>query len=164
MSIRIRPFFSAVVPLVMLALALTACDTFMPARQPVAPPPAPPAEEPGEDSTAMPPSRPVPRPARKPAVGQSTAVAPGSARPPAVIGLNREALRQHFGEPAQERAAPPARVLEFGQGDCRLAVYLYLDTARNDFYALQYEVNGAPPTGPDADFCLARIARDAERR
>jgi hypothetical protein len=152
-----------VVPLVMLALALTACDTFMPARQPAAPPPAPPTDAPGTESTAMPPPRPVPRPARKPAVGQPAA-APGQTQPPPVIGMNREALRQHFGEPTQERAAPPARVLEFGQGDCRLAVYLYLDTARNDFYALQYEVNGAAPTGPDADLCLARIARDAERR
>lgn len=162
MSIRFRPFFPAVVPLVMLTLALTACDTFMPARQPAASPPAPPAE-PSMDS-ATPPSRLVPRPARKPAIGQPATAAPGPAQPPAVIGLNREALRQHFGEPAQERAAPPARVLEFGHGDCRLAVYLYLDTARNDFYALQYEVNGAAPTGPDADPCLARIARDAERR
>ncbi|MFN4278242.1 MAG: hypothetical protein ACK4FJ_18260 [Ferrovibrio sp.] len=116
------------------------------------------------DSAAPPPPLPLPRPARKLAVGQPAAAAPAPAQPPAVIGMNREALRHHFGEPVQERAAPPARVLEFGQGDCRLAVYLYLDTARNDFYALQYEMNGAAPTGPAADLCLARIARDAERR
>lgn len=164
MSIRSRPFFPAVVPLVMLALALTACDTFMPTRQPAPLPPAPPADGPGTESTVTPPPLPLPRPVRKPAVGQSTTTAPGPAQPPAIIGMNREALRQHFGEPAQERAAPPARVLEFGHGDCRLVVYLYLDTARNDFYTLQYEVNGAAPTGPDADRCLARIARDAERR
>lgn len=148
----------------MLALALTACDTFMPARQPAAPPPIPAANGQDPDSAAMQPSRPVPRPARKPAVRQPAAAAQGPAQPPAVIGLNRDALRYHFGEPVQERDAPPARVLEFGDGDCRLAVYLYLDTARNDFYALQYEVNGAAPTGPAADLCLTRIARDAEHR
>lgn len=110
---------------------------------------------------------PLPRskPARRPA-------SQANARPaeehkegaPAVVGLSREGLLYHFGQPAAEREAPPARVLEFGGEDCRLAAYLYFDTARNDFYALQYEVNGSVGHSPAADRCLARIARDARQR
>ena len=39
----------------------------------------------------------------------------------------------------------------------------HFDTARSDFYALQYEVNGSVDRTPQADRCLARIARDAPR-
>ncbi|MFN4312409.1 MAG: hypothetical protein ACK4FK_17635, partial [Ferrovibrio sp.] len=114
------------------------------------------------------PAKAAPLPARKPAPGQPAArresarSEPGQV--PEVIGRNRGELQRQFGSPVQEREAPPARVLEFGRADCRLAVYLYFDTARNDFYALQYEVNDAAPAGPAAEQCLARIARDAERR
>lgn len=85
-------------------------------------------------------------------------------RPPVVVGLNRDGLIQHFGLPVAEREAAPARVMEFGKDDCRLAAYLYFDTARNDFYALQYEVNGLPAPHDAVDRCLSRIARDASRR
>lgn len=71
---------------------------------------------------------------------------------------------QTYGLPVTEREAPPARIMEFGIGDCRLAAYLYFDTARNDFYALQYEVNGMPAPNAAADRCLTRISRDANRR
>ncbi len=86
------------------------------------------------------------------------------ARPPVVVGLNRDMLIQQFGAPAAEHEAPPARVLEFGKDDCRLAAYLYFDTSRNDFYTLQYEVNGLPAPHAAVDQCLSRIARDASRR
>lgn len=152
-----------------LSLMLAGCDAFMARPEPVAPPPAPPANEARPDPDAGQPTRPVPRPTRKPAAAAQPAPQPEPLRPPSVIGLNREGLRHHFGSPVQEREAAPARVLEFGGGDCRLVVYLYFDTARNDFYALQYEVNGAvpnhaAPNGGATDQCLARIARDAERR
>ena len=87
-----------------------------------------------------------------------------SGAPPRVVGLNRLALIQTYGLPVAEREAPPARIMEFGIGDCRLAAYLYFDTARNDFYTLQYEVNGQPAPSADADRCLTRISRDANRR
>lgn len=83
--------------------------------------------------------------------------------PPPVVGLNRSALIAQFGPPAGEREAAPARVLEFSSGDCQLAAYLYFDTARNDFYALQYQVNGIADRNDAADRCLMRI-RDAARR
>lgn len=85
-------------------------------------------------------------------------------RPPVVVGLTRDGLVQQFGPPVAEREAAPARVLEFGGGECRLAAYLYFDTTRNDFYALQYEVNGLPAPHDAVDRCLSRIARDASRR
>lgn len=83
--------------------------------------------------------------------------------PPAVVGLNRSALIGEFGSPVAEREAAPARVLEFVAGDCQLAAYLYFDTARNDFYVLQYQVNGMTDRNEAADRCLMRI-RDAARR
>src|SRR3546814_1209804 len=70
---------------------------------------------------------------------------------PLVIGLNRDALIRQFGTPVAEREASPARVLEFRHENCLLAAYLYFDTARNDFYALQYEVNGSVDTNYAAD-------------
>jgi hypothetical protein len=82
---------------------------------------------------------------------------------PLVIGLNREALIGQFGQPAAEREVSPARVMEFAYENCRLAAYLYFDTARNDFYALQYEVNGSVERNAAADRCLTRIARNAPR-
>jgi hypothetical protein len=142
------------------------------APQPVqeAPPPAAPAAEP-------PPARAVPLPARKPPQPAAPGPSSGAAqpmpvapveeilpRPPVVVGLTRDGLVQQFGPPVAEREAAPARVLEFGGNDCRLAAYLYFDTTRNDFYALQYEVNGLPAPHDAVDRCLSRIARDASRR
>lgn len=102
--------------------------------------------------------------------GASEGTAPGggemhasSEPPPPVIGLNRGALIGQFGQPVAEREAAPARVLEFAEGDCQLAAYLYFDTARNDFYVLQYQVNGMTDRNEAADRCLMRI-RDAARR
>jgi hypothetical protein len=132
-----------------------------------APPPAAPVVEP-------PPPRPAPLPGRKPSLpapgpAQPAAVTPPPVeeplpRPPVVVGLTRDGLVQQFGPPVAEREAAPARVFEFGGADCRLAAYLYFDTTRNDFYALQYEVNGIPAPHDAVDRCLSRIARDASRR
>jgi hypothetical protein len=83
--------------------------------------------------------------------------------PPPVVGLNRGALIDQFGKPTAEREAAPARVIEFNTGECQLAAYLYFDTARNDFYVLQYQVNGITERNDAADRCLMRI-RDAARR
>ena len=88
---------------------------------------------------------------------------PPMAEVPPVIGLNRNALIGQFGKPVAEREAAPARIIEFGSGDCQLAAYLYFDTARNDFYVLQYQVNGIAERNDAADRCLMRI-RDAARR
>lgn len=167
-----RPRRLAALAVVTLPVMLAGCEllrlTPEPAPQPVqeaALPPAP-AVEPQ-------PVRPVPVPARKPPL-PVVATAPHSAatsptdeslpRPPVVVGLTRDALVEQFGRPLAEREAAPARVIEFASGDCRLAAYLYFDTTRNDFYTLQYEVNGLPAPHDAVDRCLSRIARDASRR
>lgn len=122
---------------------------------------------------APPVERPAPLPGRKPPQPVVASAPPPAAaaaadeaviRPPVVVGLTREALIAQFGRPSGEREAAPARVLEFASGDCRLAAYLYFDTTRNDFYTLQYEVNGLPAPHDAVDRCLSRIARDASRR
>lgn len=152
-------------------LMLAGCEMLASfASPPDAPPPmAKPAPAPTVEPAAAP-RAPAPVPARKPA---APVVAPPpppalppveTSAPPRVVGLNRLALIQTYGLPVAEREAPPARIMEFGIGDCRLAAYLYFDTARNDFYTLQYEVNGQPAPSADADRCLTRISRDANRR
>lgn len=137
----------------------------LPPVQEVVPPPAPEVEPQ--------PERPIPVPARKPpppvaATAPQPAATPAAdealPRPPVVVGLTRDALIEQFGRPMVEREAAPARVIEFVDGDCRLAAYLYFDTTRNDFYTLQYEVNGLPAPHDAVDRCLSRIARDASRR
>lgn len=159
-------------------LPLMACEGF-PAldsrdSQPPAPvflePPAPAAaEEPRPEKplpplpAAKPPVRSVQaRPEQPPGdAGESDHAA--AAEPPPVVGLNRSALVEQFGSPVAEREAAPARVIEFASDDCRLAAYLYFDTARNDFYVLQYQVNGMTERNDAADRCLKRI-RDAAHR
>lgn len=140
-----------------------------PAPQPVsdAAPPAAPVAEPQAERAIPVPARKPPQPVVASAPQPPVAAAPADEnlpRPPVVVGLTRDALIEQFGRPAGEREAAPARVMEFTSGDCRLAAYLYFDTTRNDFYTLQYEVNGLPAPHDAVDRCLSRIARDASRR
>jgi|GEM_PF-2261884 hypothetical protein len=154
-----------------LPIALAGCD-FLHRVEPepdvVMEPELPPSElPPVQDARPMP-----PLPRSKPNLAVHHQAAPQAAPQipvmtdgvPVVMGLNRDGLTRQFGQPLRERDAPPARVLEFGGGECVLAAYLYFDTQRNDFYTLQYEVNGMPDKNPATDACLARIARDAGRR
>lgn len=167
---RIRRLFALAA--VTLPVILAGCDLLRPPPEPApqqvqdVAPLAEPAVEPQ-------PERPVPLPARKPplpVVSSAPQPPPAAAaeetlpRPPVVVGLTRDALIEQFGRPIAEREAAPARVVEFTSGDCRLAAYLYFDTTRNDFYTLQYEVNGLPAPHDAVDRCLSRIARDASRR
>lgn len=85
---------------------------------------------------------------------------PGVLPPIRLIGLDRNATTALLGAPAAQRQVAVARVWDYRAPDCRLAVYFYLDTGRNDFYALHYEIDG-PEAGPDGEqHCLQRI-RDA---
>jgi len=146
-----------------LPLLVGGCEMLLPRD---APPTAAPAPAPAPAVRPAPVAQPaVPIPAAKPPVpAAAVGIATDNHGQPLVIGLNREGLVRQFGGPVAEREAPPARVLEFGPDDCRLAAYLYFDTARNDFYTLQYEVNGSVDRDAAASRCLQRIARDAARR
>lgn len=159
-----------------LMLPLMACEVFQALdwgnreyQAPAVEPPVPEVEVQPAPEKPLPPL-PVRKPLlRKPQAqetppnGQNGAAHDQTAEPPPVVGLNRWALIEHFGKPAAEREAAPARVIEFGGDECHLAAYLYFDTARNDFYVLQYQVNGSTERNDAADHCLKRI-RDAARR
>lgn len=161
-----------------LMLPLMACETFpsFGRREPEPQTPGIFIEAPAPVTAAPekpPPPLPASKPARAPQTRQEAAqngpngsandVHASAEPPPPVIGLNRGALIDQFGMPAAEREAAPARVIEFNTGECQLAAYLYFDTARNDFYVLQYQVNGITERNDAADRCLMRI-RDAARR
>lgn len=144
-------------------LAVAACTTPGPtlpgASAPVATPPV-----------ARPP-QPRQRPAAKPAdaAPAQTAARPPAATPtpppkagpaPSVPGLTQIELVRLFGPPRETRDAAPAKVLAFRDETCALTIYLYYDTGRADFVALQYEVDGSPARGPAADACLIHLRRD----
>jgi hypothetical protein len=76
-----------------------------------------------------------------------------------LVGMSRGETATLLGAPSEERDAAPAKIWKFAAGECAVDVYFYLDVARNDFYALHYNVqdrNGAT-TGEAADRCLQRI-------
>lgn len=128
------------------------------------PPPTPASPPVIEPAPAAVPKPAIPVPAAKPPIPTAVSrIVTDDRGRPLVIGLNRDALIRQFGAPVMEREASPARVLEFRHENCVLAAYLYFDTARNDFYALQYEVNGSVEHNETADRCLLRIARNAPR-
>lgn len=84
--------------------------------------------------------------------------------PPTIrlIGLDRNAVTAMLGVPVAERQVAAARVWDYrASDDCRLAVFFYLDTGRNDFYALHYEIDGAAPGSLSTDQCLQRIRDNA---
>ena len=70
-----------------------------------------------------------------------------------------------LGAPAEERDAAPAKIWKFDAGECAVDVYFYLDVARNDFYALHYNVQDrwGVTTGEPAERCLQRIYSESRR-
>ncbi len=135
--------------------------------------PTPAAKSPATPPTTARPPTPRQRPAApasKPADnGTQTAARPPAATPtpspkagpaPVVAGLTQVELVRLFGPPREARDAAPAKMLAFRNETCALTVYLYYDTGRADFVALQYEVDGSPARGPAADACLINLRRD----
>jgi hypothetical protein len=118
---------------------------------------------------ALPPA-PRPRPSRVARLPTPAERAPAPSLPPTqaqpeplpeikLVGLSRGDTSTLLGTPAEERDAAPAKIAKFAAGDCVVDVYFYLDVARNDFYALHYNVhdsNGAV-AGEAAERCLQRI-------
>jgi hypothetical protein len=90
---------------------------------------------------------PTPEPTPDPA-------SPTVAAPPAprITGLRANDVRSRLGPPQSERSAGAARVWRYqGQG-CSVDVYLYYDTRRGDFFALEQRVLGGAAS---AEACLA---------
>jgi hypothetical protein len=99
--------------------------------------------------------------ARRPANTQTAAIpdAPPSASsgagpapaPLKLIGTSDQDLRARLGTPAAEREVGPARVWTYRGRDCAVDLWLYFDTARAGFYALEQELSGAAAT---SESCL----------
>jgi hypothetical protein len=134
---------------------------------PPAPRPRPPARvarlpAPSERPAQPQPQTPPPAQAQpEPTTGPIPAAAPEPNYMPEIrlVGMSRGETATLLGAPAEERDAAPAKIWKFAAGECAVDVYFYLDVARNDFYALHYNVqdrNGAT-TGEAADRCLQRI-------
>jgi hypothetical protein len=135
---------------------------------PVAEPVLPPAPRP------RPPARVarLPAPAERPAQPQSPPVQaqPEPAPEPVLpeiklVGMSRGETATLLGAPTEERDAAPAKIWKFAAGECALDVYFYLDVARNDFYALHYNVQDrwGVTTGEPAERCLQRIYSESRR-
>src|SRR5262249_38190802 len=77
--------------------------------------------------------------------------------PPRLIGRDRAGVAAELGAPAGERQVASARVWDYRAAGCQLAVFFYLDTGRNDFYALHVEVDGAAPGTEAGQQCIQRI-------
>lgn len=84
-----------------------------------------------------------------------------------LVGASRDHTAFLLGSPAAEREAAPAKVWHYRDraGECAVDVYFYLDVARNDFFALHYDVrNGAAEVGGEAaDHCLRRIYSESRK-
>jgi hypothetical protein len=118
--------------------------------EPVAPPatrrPRPPAQSPQRTARLPPPPE---RPASQPLPGPEIKL----------VGVSREQAETLLGSPAEQREAAPAKIWQYRAGDCVVDVYFYLDVARNDFFALHYDVRSesAAVGGEAAERCLQRI-------
>lgn len=102
------------------------------------------------------PSDPSPTPA-------PTTMALLSPPPVNLIGQNQITVAKLLGKPASERQVAAARVWDYRAPECLLSVFFYLDTGRNDFYVLHFEIDGAAPGPASSDQCLQRI-RDHARQ
>jgi hypothetical protein len=132
----------------------------LPAVEPVLPPAPKPRPAPRVARLPTPVERP---PQPQPAPQPEAQPGPASEVPPLpeikLVGMSRGEAATLLGAPTEERDVAPAKIWKFATGECVVDVYFYLDVARNDFYALHYNVqdrNGAT-TGEAAERCLQRI-------
>ena len=112
-----------------------------------------PAQQPQPQSP--PPAQAQPEPAPEPALMPEIKL----------VGMSRGETATLLGAPAEERDAAPAKIWKFTSGECAVDVYFYLDVARNDFYALHYNVQDrwGVTTGEPAERCLQRIYSESRR-
>lgn len=127
------------------------------------PPPAPRAKPaPRVARLTPPPERPAPTPATP-----ETRVIPEVPPPPdiKVVGVSRAQAMTLFGNPLEQRDAAPAKIWQYRAGECEVDVYFYLDVARNDFFALHYDVRNAraAAAGETAERCLQRLYSENHR-
>lgn len=75
-----------------------------------------------------------------------------SAMPAKLVGLSDAQLRAQLGVPTEEREAGAARIWTWRGRDCAVEAWLYYDTARAGFYALDQQLSGK---AANVDSCLS---------
>lgn len=135
-----------------------------PELAPTPPAPAAPKAKPAPRVARLP--APPERPAQ-PAPTPETRVIPEAPPPPdiKVVGVSRAQAMTLFGSPLEQRDAAPAKIWQYRAGECEVDVYFYLDVARNDFFALHYDVRNAraAAAGETAERCLQRLYSENHR-
>ena len=100
---------------------------------------------------AIPPPEEVLPPFQNP--GQNPATMPAK-----LVGLSDAQLRAQLGAPSEEREAGAARIWTWRGRDCAVEAWLYYDTARAGFYALDQQMSGKAAS---IDSCLRGVAKGA---
>jgi hypothetical protein len=102
-----------------------------------------------------------------PAVPPGSIPAPDEVLPPSqspgpmpakLVGLSDTQLRAQLGAPSEEREAGAARIWTWRGRDCAVEAWLYYDTARAGFYALDQQMSGKAAS---IDSCLRGVAKGA---
>jgi hypothetical protein len=78
--------------------------------------------------------------------------------PARLVGLSEAELRTQLGTPSEEREAGAARIWTWRGRDCAVEAWLYYDTARAGFYALEQQLSGRAAS---IDSCLRGVAKGA---
>jgi hypothetical protein len=78
--------------------------------------------------------------------------------PAKLVGLSDAQLRAQLGVPSEEREAGAARIWTWRGRDCAVEAWLYYDTARAGFYALEQQMSGKAAS---IDSCLRGVAKGA---
>lgn len=152
-SPRRRPTFPGLLPVALLGLPilLAGCaDTLAPQRE------ADwrkylPKEQAKEPAKPKPATRPQAAPPGATAPAPNPSESAAVTAPSRLIGMSDQDLRARLGTPASEREVGPARVWTWRGRDCSVDLWLYYDTSRAGFYALEQELNG---NAGSAEACL----------
>jgi hypothetical protein len=78
--------------------------------------------------------------------------------PAKLVGLSDAQLKSQLGTPTEEREAGAARIWTWRGRDCAVEAWLYYDTARAGFYALDQQMSGKAAS---IDSCLRGVAKGA---
>ncbi|GIL39904.1 hypothetical protein TMPK1_21410 [Rhodospirillales bacterium TMPK1] len=83
---------------------------------------------------------------------------PSALMPAKLVGLSDAQLKSQLGVPTEEREAGAARIWTWRGRDCAVEAWLYYDTARAGFYALDQQMSGRAVS---VDSCLRGVAKGA---
>ncbi len=85
-------------------------------------------------------------------------VLPATPMPAKLAGLSEAQLKSQLGMPTEEREAGSARIWTWRGRDCAVEAWLYYDTARAGFYALDQQMSGKAAS---VDACLRGVVKGA---